>query len=88
MSCALYSENSNGENKQAYGILLFNHYKHIISTTNMFMATKLGRVVTYTEGLSTQLCGSQVWILFIPLEQLRMFSSNFDTLIKVLIETF
>ena len=45
-----FRENSNGGSKRACGILLFNHWKHV-STTTILMATKRGRVVTYIEGL-------------------------------------
>ena len=34
-------------------MLPFNHNKHHISTTTMPMITKLGRVMTYLEGLPT-----------------------------------
>ena len=36
---------------RTFGILPLNHRKHCVSTTTLSVATKLGKVVTYHEGL-------------------------------------
>ena len=51
MSCAL-KINSNGGFKRAYGVILFNHEKHYVSTTTMPLATRLFRVVTNNKGIT------------------------------------
>ena len=44
-------KNINGGIKWVCGLLLFNHQKHYICTTKMTMATKLGRMVVYLNGI-------------------------------------
>lgn len=50
MSWALERNNNRGIKPESE-MLLFNHYKHFISTTIMPIATKLDRVVTALKGL-------------------------------------
>ena len=45
-----FTEKGNGGNQRICGILLFNHQKHIFTST-IPLATKLDSLVTYIEGL-------------------------------------